>query len=80
MAHFDDTPKFATSQGIAFGLKDAFQQARQRMSGILVQMQYARMVGVLNSMTDAQLAEVGIARAAIPQQAAYLVGLTQKHD
>ncbi|KIN61999.1 hypothetical protein Z946_855 [Sulfitobacter noctilucicola] len=32
-------------------------------------MQQARMIGILSSMTDAQLAQVGITRAEIPQHA-----------
>jgi uncharacterized protein YjiS (DUF1127 family) len=80
MAHFEDTPKFATPQGITFGLRDVFAQFWQWASGVVLQMQLARMTGVLNSMTDAQLAQVGISRRDIPQQAARLVGAAAQRD
>ncbi len=42
-------------------------------------MQHARMVGVLQGMTDRQLAEMGIARKEIFGHAAKLVGLKFDH-
>lgn len=75
MAHFDDTPRFASAQGIAFAVKDVWQQARLRMSGAIVQIQHARMMAVLSGMSDARLAVIGITRDEISEHAAYLVGL-----
>ena len=75
MAHFEDTPRLASAQGIAFAFKDIWQQVRQRISGTIVQMQHARMMGVLSGMSDARLAVIGITRDEVSEHAAYLVGL-----
>ena len=78
MAHFENTRDFAgATSGFAIGLNGAWQQIKQRMSRGLKQVQLSRMTGVLHSMTDAQLAQVGISRAEIPKQAAMLVGMDQ---
>lgn len=76
MAHFENTRDFAGAVSeISFGLKGLWQNVKQRMANGVKQVQFARMTGVLQSMSDEQLAQVGITRAEIPQQAAMLVGL-----
>ena len=53
------------------------QRQARKGAGIVKHMQHARMAGVLNNMTDTQLAQVDVKRAEISQVAAKMVNLDQ---
>ena len=81
MAHFENARGFAGAlPGNPFGLKGAWHQIKKRLSGLVKQMQYGQMLGILHRMTDQELAQAGMTRDEIRQQAAILVGLGPKRD
>lgn len=55
------------------GLRDTLAAVGAYFHGLLLAVQWARMARVMSEMSDSQLAQIGVARADIPQRARELV-------
>lgn len=64
---------YAAAHRPAASLREVFASFRAFASAMVQGMQIARMVRVLNEMSDADLARIGVARADVPAYARSLV-------